>query len=149
MIGALDLGEIAADGAATIQWHASPAGGSRHMGCVGFCWGGGLTDRLAVAVGRGAEGGGALLRPRPRSVRSAARAGGDADHPRRARQSRERDRAALGGGAARGGQGRDRPSNFPMSTTPSTTTHRRRATIQAAAQAAWAEALAFFRQHLR
>ena len=28
-----------------------PAGGSRKVGCVGFCWGGGLTDRLAVAAG--------------------------------------------------------------------------------------------------
>ena len=51
MIGALDLAEIAADGAATIQWHASRAGGSRKVGCVGFCWGGGMTDRLAVASG--------------------------------------------------------------------------------------------------
>ncbi|MBV9884470.1 MAG: dienelactone hydrolase family protein [Sphingomonadaceae bacterium] len=41
MIGALDLGETAADGAATIRWHASRAGGARKVGCVGFCWGGG------------------------------------------------------------------------------------------------------------
>jgi carboxymethylenebutenolidase len=51
MIGALDMAEIAADGAATIQDLASPARGSRKLGCVGFCWGGGLTDRLAVAAG--------------------------------------------------------------------------------------------------
>ena len=52
MIGALDMAETVADGAATIRWLASPAGGSRKVGCVGFCWGGGLTDRLAIAVGR-------------------------------------------------------------------------------------------------
>jgi carboxymethylenebutenolidase len=51
MIGALDMAEVAADGAATIRHFASPAGGSRKVGCVGFCWGGGLTDRLAIASG--------------------------------------------------------------------------------------------------
>jgi carboxymethylenebutenolidase len=51
MIGALDLAETVADGAATIQWHASRAGGSRKVGCTGFCRGGGLTNRLAVASG--------------------------------------------------------------------------------------------------
>jgi carboxymethylenebutenolidase len=51
MIGALDMAETVADGAATIRWLASPAGGSRKVGCVGFCWGGGLTNRLAVASG--------------------------------------------------------------------------------------------------
>jgi carboxymethylenebutenolidase len=51
MIGALDMAETVADGVATIQWLASPAGGSRKVGCVGFCWGGGMTNRLAVAAG--------------------------------------------------------------------------------------------------
>ncbi|MEA3046316.1 MAG: carboxymethylenebutenolidase [Sphingomonadales bacterium] len=51
MIGALDMAEIVADGAATAQWLASPAGGSRKVGAVGFCWGGGLVNRLAVASG--------------------------------------------------------------------------------------------------
>ena len=51
MIGALDMAEIVADGVATVQWLASPAGGSRKVGAVGFCWGGGLVNRLAVAAG--------------------------------------------------------------------------------------------------
>lgn len=51
MIGALDMAQVAADGAATIEHFASPAGGARRVGCVGFCWGGGLTDRLAIASG--------------------------------------------------------------------------------------------------
>src|SRR6185436_1563447 len=51
MIGALDMAETVADGVATVQWLASPAGGSRKVGCVGFCWGGGLTNRLAVGSG--------------------------------------------------------------------------------------------------
>ena len=51
MIGALDMAETVADGAAMIRWNASAAGGSRKVGIVGFCWGGGLVNRLAVASG--------------------------------------------------------------------------------------------------
>ena len=51
MIGALDMAETIADGAASIRWLASPAGGSRRVGIVGFCWGGGMVNRLAVASG--------------------------------------------------------------------------------------------------
>jgi carboxymethylenebutenolidase len=51
MIGALDMAETVADGAAMIRWLASPAGGSRRVGIVGFCWGGGMVNRLAVASG--------------------------------------------------------------------------------------------------
>ena len=35
MIGALDMAETVADGAATIAWFASPQGGARKVGCVG------------------------------------------------------------------------------------------------------------------
>ena len=48
MIGQLDMAATAADGAATI---ASQAARRRKVGIVGFCWGGGLVDRLAVAAG--------------------------------------------------------------------------------------------------
>jgi carboxymethylenebutenolidase len=48
MIGQLDMAATAADGAATI---ASQAARRRKVGIVGFCWGGGLVDRLAVASG--------------------------------------------------------------------------------------------------
>ncbi|HEV7659579.1 MAG TPA: dienelactone hydrolase family protein [Allosphingosinicella sp.] len=51
MIGALDMAETVADGAATIGWLASAGGGARKVGMVGFCWGGGLTNRLAIAAG--------------------------------------------------------------------------------------------------
>ena len=51
MIGKLDLGETVADGVAMIDWLSSPAGGSRKVGVVGFCWGGALVHRLAVAAG--------------------------------------------------------------------------------------------------
>jgi carboxymethylenebutenolidase len=51
MIGALDMAETVADGAATIDWLASAEGGARKVGMVGFCWGGGLTNRLVIAAG--------------------------------------------------------------------------------------------------
>jgi dienelactone hydrolase len=34
-----------------IRWLASPEGGSRKVGLVGFCWGGGMVNRLAVEAG--------------------------------------------------------------------------------------------------
>lgn len=57
MIGALDLAEIVADGAAMIRWLASPEGGSRKIGIVGFCWGGAMVNRLAAAAGDALDAG--------------------------------------------------------------------------------------------
>ena len=48
MIGQLDMAATVADGAATI---ASESAAHRKIGIVGFCWGGGLVDRLAIAAG--------------------------------------------------------------------------------------------------
>lgn len=51
MIGKLDLAATVADGRALIDWLSSTAGGARKVGAVGFCWGGGMVNRLAVAAG--------------------------------------------------------------------------------------------------
>ena len=51
MIGELDMAQTVADGAAMIRWLASAEGGARKVGIVGFCWGGALVNRLAVASG--------------------------------------------------------------------------------------------------
>lgn len=51
MIGQLDMAAIVADGAATIRWLGAAQGRERKVGLVGFCWGGGLVDRLAIAAG--------------------------------------------------------------------------------------------------
>jgi carboxymethylenebutenolidase len=51
MIGKLDLGATVADGRAFVDWLTSPAGGSRKVAAMGFCWGGGMVNRLAVAAG--------------------------------------------------------------------------------------------------
>lgn len=65
MIGALDMAETVADGAATIRWLASPAGGSRRIGMVGFCWGGAMVNRLAVAAGPALKAGVSFYGPAP------------------------------------------------------------------------------------
>jgi carboxymethylenebutenolidase len=51
MIGQLDMAATVADGAATIAWLGSSQSRRRKVGVVGFCWGGGLVDRLAIAAG--------------------------------------------------------------------------------------------------
>jgi carboxymethylenebutenolidase len=51
MIGALDLGKATADGVATIDWLAAHPLLNGKVGVVGFCWGGAMANRLAVAAG--------------------------------------------------------------------------------------------------
>jgi carboxymethylenebutenolidase len=65
MIGQLDMAETVADGAASIRWLASPAGGSRKVGIVGFCWGGAMVNRLAVASGSALKAGVSFYGPAP------------------------------------------------------------------------------------
>jgi carboxymethylenebutenolidase len=148
MIGALDLNEIAADGAATIQWHASRAGGSRKVGCVGFCWGGGLTDRLAVAAGPALKAAVPFYGPAPdpseaprvQAAMLIILAGLDARVNGTARPWAEALRAA----------GKDvTVHEFPnvdhaFHNDTSAARYNREA-----AEAAWTEAIAFFRAHLR
>jgi carboxymethylenebutenolidase len=65
MIGQLDMAGIVADGAAMIRWNVSPAGGARKVGVVGFCWGGAMVDRLAVASGDALRAGVSFYGPAP------------------------------------------------------------------------------------
>lgn len=51
MIGQLDMIGTVADGVATIGWLGSSQGSRRKVGVVGFCWGGAMVNRLAVASG--------------------------------------------------------------------------------------------------
>ena len=65
MIGALGLAATVTDGRALIDWLSSPAGGSRKVGAVGFCWGGGMVNRLAVAAGPALSAGVSFYGPAP------------------------------------------------------------------------------------
>jgi carboxymethylenebutenolidase len=66
MMSSLDLAATAADGVATAAWLRSRAGG-RHsrVGAVGFCWGGAMVNRLAVAAGAGLDAGVSFYGPAP------------------------------------------------------------------------------------
>jgi carboxymethylenebutenolidase len=65
MIGALDMGETVADGAATIGWLAGRGSGARKVGVVGFCWGGAMVHRLAIAAGDALKAGVSFYGPAP------------------------------------------------------------------------------------
>lgn len=51
MIAALDEGKTVANAVATINYLETLEGANGNVGAVGFCWGGGLVNRLAVASG--------------------------------------------------------------------------------------------------
>jgi len=51
MIGQLDMAQTVTDGAAMITLLQSPQRGARRIGVTGFCWGGAMVHRLAVAAG--------------------------------------------------------------------------------------------------
>jgi carboxymethylenebutenolidase len=65
MIGELNLAATVADGAAMIRWLGSADGGSRKVGLVGFCWGGAMVNRLAVAAGDALDAGIVFYGPAP------------------------------------------------------------------------------------
>ncbi|MEI9928344.1 MAG: dienelactone hydrolase family protein [Sphingomonas sp.] len=65
MIGALDLAatvQIGVDTLATLKAYPSTTG---KAGVVGFCWGGALVDRIAVAAGKGLDAAVAYYGPAP------------------------------------------------------------------------------------
>jgi len=66
MISGLDLAATVGDAVATAAWLRSRAGGGHHrIGAVGFCWGGAMVNRLAVAAGRALDAGVSFYGPAP------------------------------------------------------------------------------------
>ena len=49
LFGQLDAAVTAADGAATVNWLAANDATNGHVGAIGFCWGGGTVNAIAVA----------------------------------------------------------------------------------------------------
>ena len=64
MIGKLDLGETVAD-AVTMIGTLAPSSRGGKVGAVGFCWGGGFVNRLAVAGGNSLDAGVVYYGPAP------------------------------------------------------------------------------------
>ena len=73
MIGALDRQQTVADGVATLNWLATAAPGKGVPGAVGFCWGGGMVNALAVAAGPALRAGAAYYGAAPQDVTGATR----------------------------------------------------------------------------
>jgi carboxymethylenebutenolidase len=66
IIGKLDLAQSVADAAATVDWFRnSNAREPRRVGAVGFCWGGAMVNRLAVAAGDRLDAGIVFYGPGP------------------------------------------------------------------------------------
>ena len=64
-IGKLDLGQSAADAVATLRLLKSLPGSNGKAGAVGFCWGGGMVNRVAVAAGNALDAGVSFYGPAP------------------------------------------------------------------------------------
>jgi carboxymethylenebutenolidase len=73
MIGALDRQQTVADGVATLNWLATVGPGKGVPGAVGFCWGGGMVNALAVAAGPSLRAGAAYYGAAPQDVAGAGR----------------------------------------------------------------------------
>ena len=73
LIGKLDRGQTVADGVSTLGWLARSAPGRGVPGAVGFCWGGGMVNALAVAAGSGLKAGVAYYGAAPQDSGGAAR----------------------------------------------------------------------------
>src|SRR3546814_658926 len=65
MIARLDPRQTIADAAATIDWLRKNPRVANRVGVVGFCWGGGLTNRIAIAAGRKLDAGVVFYGPSP------------------------------------------------------------------------------------
>ena len=71
-IGALDLAHTADNGVAALKWLQNNKRGTGKVGAVGFCWGGGMVNRIAVAAGSLLDAGVAYYGPTPNSEEAAS-----------------------------------------------------------------------------
>jgi carboxymethylenebutenolidase len=148
MIGALDMAETVADGTATIGWFASPEGGARKVGVVGFCWGGAMVHRLAIASGDALKAGVSFYGPAPDP--------GEAARVRAAMlillaglDDRVNGTATPWIAALRAAGKRVEATTYPNVNHAFHNDTSEARYDRAAAQAAWAATLGFFARHLR
>lgn len=71
LIAGLDQGQVVANGLATLKWFEGYNVGRGVPAAVGFCWGGGMVNRLAVAAGKALRAGVAYYGPAPTDTRFA------------------------------------------------------------------------------
>ena len=73
MIGTLDPAQTVANAVATLKWFDDYSEGHGKPGAVGFCWGGGLVNNLAIAAGPTLRTGVAYYGPAPADLTGATR----------------------------------------------------------------------------
>lgn len=73
MIGQIDRGAMVADGVASLKWFDGYSEGRGTPGAVGFCWGGGMVNALAVAAGKFMKTGVAYYGPAPADTSDAGK----------------------------------------------------------------------------
>jgi carboxymethylenebutenolidase len=73
MIGTLDPAQTVANAVATVKWLDDYSKGHGTPGAVGFCWGGGLVNNLAIAAGPALRTGVAYYGPAPADLSGAIR----------------------------------------------------------------------------
>jgi carboxymethylenebutenolidase len=149
LIGALDLARTVADGVTMIRHMRTLGGGApRKTGVVGFCWGGAMVNRLAVAAGDALDAGVSFYGPAPDPTEAARvraamliiLAGLDERVNATARPWAEALRAA-----GRAVELREFPNvDHAFHNDTSAARYNREAAGQA-----WAATLGFFREHLR
>ncbi len=144
MIGALDLTQAVADGAAVAN---ILAGGGRKVGVTGFCWGGMMVHRVTLAAGTAIAGGVSFYGPAPAPA-EAARLHSPLLILLAERDDRVNSTAAPYLEAARAAGKDVRAITYPgtehaFHNDTSTARYNREA-----AEAAWRETIAFFGQHL-
>lgn len=73
MIGALDRPQTVADAVASLAWLKAQKGTTGKGGAVGFCWGGGMVNALAIAAGEALKAGVAYYGPVPQDLSQVAK----------------------------------------------------------------------------
>ena len=73
LIGGLDPAQTVGNAVATLRWLDDYSEGHGTPGAVGFCWGGGLVNNLAIAAGPGLRSGVAYYGPAPADIGLAPR----------------------------------------------------------------------------
>jgi carboxymethylenebutenolidase len=145
LIGKLDLATTVQDAVATLDWLRGQTGG--RVGIVGFCWGGAMVNRVAVAAGPKLDAGVSFYGPAPSPAEA-----GKVIAPlliQLAEKDARVNASALPWVAALRAAGKQvRAINYPgVDHAFHNDTSAERYNKQAADRA-WASTLAFFRQHL-
>ena len=73
LIGRLDPGKTVSNAVGSLAWLDDFSNGNGKPGAVGFCWGGGLVNNLAIAAGSGLRSGVAYYGPAPADLSGASR----------------------------------------------------------------------------